>query len=238
MKVLALSAPQREDVQDMYRYFHNYYWPDCNWELEFLDGPTDPGWTRRLLIWLRKHREDPYLMINLDDYVYSKLVDEYWVNVAFNALKDFPNIGCIQLYKVKEPEYISGQLPCFGQFSKDGALEKRSQVLPSLYRRDFLIAMCENVLTRITPEQDRAWVGAYNFELYGGAPSCTLDVLTPLAGHDNAPIQIVNAIEQGKWTEAGVQLARREGYPIAPAARGIHHAGDNPYMDAWNRARP
>jgi len=236
---MVLSAPGREDLVRAHLAILRAEWPSCRHPISVVDAPTEGGWTRRLLAALSRET-DPFIYLTLDDLFYLRPVNESVVEACLAHMETTPSLGLVQLVRaIGVPELPYPELEDFRKYDGTEPLYKRTALGPSVVRRDFYIRVAGNVLSRVTPGQDAAWVGAYTFELAAGLPSLSMDVVSTVypPGDIRAPIAVLNAVLQDGWVPQGIELLRGHGIEPDVASRGCYVPGRDPYMDKWKATR-
>jgi len=236
MKNIILSAPGREDVVKAYKACFEKYYPAHGMELITLDAPTDTGWVRRL-IYSISGMNDEFVYITLDDYILNKYVDPEGIGEALEILGKDKNNGAVYVSRVYAPEIHVQGYAQWGAFNDEEPKYKRNLLLPCFMRTEYLRALCAYVLDRMPgPPFDKAWTGAYNFELWGGEFSVKYRIYAPL---DQMlwPISFFNLIEQGGLRRDVLEHLRKD--VDLPSFDGWkeYKKGYDPYMENWQLTR-
>jgi hypothetical protein len=232
IEIILLSAPDREDVIELFRASMRRYWSGCVWPIWVLEEPTESGWCARLDLAI-KAMDAEIVILNLDDFALAREVDnktvENAIDLGFSRGADLLHLSHNSLVTNEEWPRLFGwnlhrvEEPCYGRLHPSFLACEKNKLERVLAR----------VLARMKPGQDAAWNGAYNFELYGGAESIDLLAIGPR--RDRAPVLHLNAILQERWSEAGAKLIAQLGIPIEVERRGIYRpdAGQDHLLDRW-----
>lgn len=233
MKLLVLSAPDREDVCEGYDICFRRYGPSGVCPV-YVKTPTSSGWTRRFLDALKTY-DDGLLAFTLDDYWISRPVDQEAFNKAVSLFDD-QSIGFVHLYPIKPTDSDSVQYG-YGLFNEELPQERRTLLNFTIARRSYLISVLEKTLAEVSGARDAAWVGAYNYELNAGKHSLGWKVASNKESLVHCPIFFINAVEQGGWTLSGIELAKKVGFEKL-GTRYHYVNGQTPtiYLNEWMRA--
>lgn len=236
MKHVILSAPARGDILAAYRWGLAKYWPDCPFpDIEVVDSPTDTGWSKRFLTYVNSISDD-IIYCTIDDLIVSAPTDTVAVEEALRIMKADPKIGVFRLASSKptELELVPGR---WGKFDEKEPKFKRTLLGLSFFRTAFLRIILGKIIEALTPEQDNAWIGAYNYELFGGYFSVGIGWDAASSVRRDWPIATVNLVQQGKLYDVSANVLQNAGYDISELKkRGIYNHRDNPYVEAWSKA--
>ena len=234
--ILVLSCPEREDVVPGYLRSRELYWPRPPGPVEILSDDTSRGWNARLQRRLASWNTE-FLILQLDDFYYGRPVDGQAISRAIEAMANDRSIGIVQLVGGVYPE-IEYPLSGFRRYDKKDRLYKRTQLTPTLVRTSLFVPMLARVVQRLSKEDDRGWIGAYNYELVAGSESVAFEALGTTEPPDRWPIFTVNVLQQDRYTSQGIALLRHLGLPVDTARRGIFDPeGPQPYVEAWRASR-
>ena len=169
----------------------------------------------------------------MDDTVLNGKPDVQAVNDALGIIRSDEKIGQIMLYMRKTPECALSD-GRWGSFDEQEPLFKRCILGCAFYRITFLRDILQKIVDTLTPEQDKEWSGAYNFELFGGLYSKGWKVLSSMVRF--WPIHTINLIAQGKVAIGAWNSVKQTGVPDEILKRGMYSHDDNPYMQKWASA--
>jgi hypothetical protein len=170
-RLVVVSCPHRQPIQEIWTHCQQANWPDCPYPIDILSPTPDTGWNHNLLSYLIRV-EEPLILLMLDDHFLGK--PEYY-NYTDNMLGIVllmmarPDIGMIKLQagNAHSPEIPFEEMPILREYDRAHHPFKRTNLVPTMFRRQWLIRLCDSVLHIIGADRDVGRNGALEFESTG-----------------------------------------------------------------------
>lgn len=169
-RVVVVSCPRRKPVQEIWLKTQKANWPDCRFPIDFLSPTPDIGWNANLIRHLQGLADD-FILLMLDDHF---LCEGPWtenMNTVLGLMEVRPDIGMIKLQagNAHGPELVYE--PWDGdrirEYDREPHPFKRTNLVPTMYRREWLLRLSKAVLEAIDPTRDVGRLGAIEFEVIG-----------------------------------------------------------------------
>lgn len=168
-RLVVVSCPKRQSLQAIWRNCFAAAWPDCPLPVTILSPEEDIGWNYNLIRCLEQVEEE-FILLMLDDNFLEPSPD-YTANV--NAVLDLmtrhTDIALVKLQAggAWPPEVFFPEWPRIQEYDRRPHPFKRTNLIPAMYRRSWLIRLCKAVLDYCGPDRDKARHGAIEFEIAG-----------------------------------------------------------------------
>lgn len=168
MRIVVVSCPSREQLQRIWKSCLAFSWPDCPFPVTVVSPENDAGWNANLVAALSRMSDD-FVLLMLDDHFMLRGELTLNVNTALAFMRAHPEVAMIklQLGNAHPPESRCAEFPRLGEYDRLHHPFKRTNLVPALYRRDWLLRLSSAVLAHIGPERDAGRNGAIEFEVTG-----------------------------------------------------------------------
>ena len=168
-RVIVNSCPARQPLQDIWRRCFAAGWPDCPYPVTMLSPTPDVGWNANLIRCLESF-EDTYILLMLDDN-FLEPSTEYTANMraVLELMSERQDIALIKLQPggAHAPEIPFPSWPRIREYDRRPHPFKRTNLVPAMYRREWLLRFSKAVLADCGPENDKGRHGALEFESTG-----------------------------------------------------------------------
>jgi hypothetical protein len=175
-RLLVVSCPRRKAIQELFKIYQRANWPDCPFSIDILSPDPDIGWNTNLLTYLRNVTEDFILMLLDDNLIDEAPLGEYTSNMraVLTLMKTYPDIGLVKLQAggASAPELVFKPWDRLREYDRNPHPFKRTNLIPSMYRRTFLQRLSTVVLQETAPGYDEGRKGAIEFEVGGTRITC------------------------------------------------------------------
>lgn len=147
------------------------HWPDCPIPKEILSPENDVGWNANLVAWLGAVQE-PLVLLLLDDHFPSKGQPGEWnrgLDTARELMATYPDIAMIKMQagNAAAPELPFPPNPQLKEYDRKLHPFKRTNLVPTLFRREWLRRLSAAILGLCGPAKDIGRLGALEFEVAG-----------------------------------------------------------------------
>jgi hypothetical protein len=168
VRLLVVSCPGREPIQQLWHLCQRKHWPDCPFPVEMLSPSPDIGWNANLLRGLHRITESLVLLM-LDDHFPPPNPDTSAIEKAVALMEADQSIGMLKLQagNAHAPELPYDGWERVREYDRAPHPFKRTNLVPTLFRRIWLMRLCDGVLKTCSEAQDRGREGAINFEVHG-----------------------------------------------------------------------
>ncbi len=171
MRIVVVSCPSRKPIQAIWRDCFLQSWGDCQFVADILSPNPDVGWNVNLLNYLSSVADELILMF-LDDHFLSKSAQGYYtaeVGKVVALMESHPEIGLIKLQagNAWPPELEFTEHPDLREYDREPHPFKRTNLVPTLFRKSWLIRMLGAVRSECGVEADCGRNGALRFEQDG-----------------------------------------------------------------------
>lgn len=171
MRILVVSCAARKPLQDLWLAIQRAHWPDCPYKIDILSPVVDAGWNANLITYLRSIDDDLIAVFLDDHFICEAKPGEITENMAtlVTMMTDRPDIGMCKLQagNAAPPEIPFPLWPRLAEYDRAHHPFKRTNLVPTLFRREWLLRLASAVLDRLGPSQDIGRNGAINFEVTG-----------------------------------------------------------------------
>lgn len=172
-RLLVVSAPQRIPILAIWLRCRAANWPDCPLIVDFIapDEQNDIGWNANLLRYLETI-DEPFVVLMLDDHFIAKAPEGQYTRDITNLLQLMEtqlDIGMVKLQagNAHPPELMFHVEDRLREYDRQHHPFKRTNLVPTLFRRTWLQRLASEVLKASGPEKDVGRLGALEFEVMG-----------------------------------------------------------------------
>jgi hypothetical protein len=169
-RLLVVSCPARKSLQQIWEKCFLAAWPDCELPVTILSPENDVGWNVNLITQLEQLELVEFILLMLDDN-FLEPSTEYTDNInrVLQTMRDNPDIGMIKLQAggAHAPEIIFKDWDRIREYDRNPHPFKRTNLVPCMYRREWLLRLSRSVRAICGPEQDKRRQGAIEFEMEG-----------------------------------------------------------------------
>ena len=168
-RIVVVSCPGRLPLQQIWKRCFIDGWQDCPFPVTILSPTPDIGWNANLIACLETLSET-YILLMLDDNLIEPST-EYTANMraVLELMSDRPDIGLVKLQAggAHAPEIPFPSWPRIREYDRRPHPFKRTNLVPAMYRREWLLRFSKAVLADCGPERDKGRLGALEFESTG-----------------------------------------------------------------------
>ncbi len=166
-RLVVVSCPSRQPIQVIWRNCREANWTDCPLPLDMLSPEKDVGWNANLVAYLESIGES-FVLLMLDDHFIEAGNNTANVLDAIGIMKNDASIGLIKLQagNAWPPELPFERDARLGEYDREHHPFKRTNLVPTLFRRSFLLRLSQSVLI-VAPNNDKGRNGALEFEVAG-----------------------------------------------------------------------
>jgi len=166
-RLVVVSCPRRKPVQQIWLKVQRENWPDCQFPIDILSPDPDIGWNANLIKHLEALTEDFILLMLDDNFLHGGPWTDNMRSVL-TLMREHPEIGMIKLQAggAHAPE-IKHDWDRIREYDRRHHPFKRTNLIPTMYRRDWLLRLCHAVLDRCGARNDIGRGGAIEFEVTG-----------------------------------------------------------------------
>ncbi len=170
-RLVVVSCPRRKPIQEIWKACQLANWPDCPYPIDIMNPDPDVGWNANLLKHLRTVSEEFILLMLDDNFINPAPAGQYTQNIAdvLVLMEAMPNIGLIKLQAggAHAPEIPFPQWNRLREYDRVHHPFKRTNLVPSIYRRTWLQRFSTAVLEAAPNTNDKGRLGALEFESTG-----------------------------------------------------------------------
>ena len=168
-RLVVVSCPARKPLQEIWEKCFLAAWPDCELPVTILSPENDIGWNANLIA-LLETLSDEFILLTLDDN-FIEPSTQYNENICrvLRTMRDNPDIGMIKLQAggAHAPEIPFPAWDRIREYDRRHHPFKRTNLIPCMYRREWLLRLSRAVLAHCGPEADKKRQGAIEFEMEG-----------------------------------------------------------------------
>jgi hypothetical protein len=166
-RIVVASCESRKAIQEIFRACFDESWPDCRFPVTVISPEVDKGWNANLIECLRSV-DEKYVLLMLDDHFLEPGDYTNAVDMALSVM-DAYDVGLLKLQDLNahSPEIPFAVWPILREYDHEHHPFKRTNLVPTLFRRDYLMRLSQAVLDRCGHERDQARSGAIEFEVTG-----------------------------------------------------------------------
>ncbi len=168
-RIVVVSCPQRKPLQEIWKACHAKAWPDCPLPITILSPGNDVGWNANLIACLEPISED-FILLSLDDNFLEPSEEYTWnISQVLSVMNDNPDIAMIKLHAgaAAAPEIEFPAWSRIREYDRRHHPFKRTNLVPCMYRREWLLRLSKAVLATCGHDADRGRQGAIEFEMTG-----------------------------------------------------------------------
>lgn len=170
-RLLVVSCPRRKPIQAIWKLCQQQHWPDCPFPIDMLSPEQDIGWNANLIQYLNTISES-FVLLMLDDHFVDKaLPGGYTANMQalLDLMTSRSDIGMVKLQagNAASPEIPFEPWPRLREYDRAHHPFKRTNLVPTMFRRDWLLRLSTAVLKQCGPASDKGRKGALEFEVAG-----------------------------------------------------------------------
>lgn len=170
-RLLVVSCPKREAIQEIWRRCFAQNWPDCPYPVDMLSPTPDLGWNENLqrYLWVI---EAEFILLLLDDHFIDPSDSaNYTANIEklLGIMRAHPGIGMCKLQAGNSwsPEVPFRPWDRLREYDRRHHPFKRTNLVPTLFRHRFLLRLSQAVLAYCGVNRDQGRQGALEFEVAG-----------------------------------------------------------------------
>lgn len=243
--VMVLTCDKNIDVLRMFLRNLRKYWPDYHGEvficteswrgsikgfqLKFPTktyNPRDP-WAKRFRDSIKEFNHD-YILLLLEDFVFSDYVDDKEVRRVFEIMKTDSSIACFNFQATYKDISDSTQW-CYSRYAeKSRNAEFRINLQAALWNRNYLL--------KFIRQHENPW----QFETWGSLRSRRFSERIIHIRKDAPHVFFYpegGVLADGKWrNESSVIFLESEGFDLAESKRLIYHDGDDRKTEIVHRS--
>lgn len=168
-RLVVVSCPSRAPLQEIWKRCLAESWPDCPFPVTIISPTPDVGWNANLIAALEALTES-YILMLLDDNFLDPSPN-YTVNMraVLELMSERPDIALIKLQAggAHAPEIPFAPWPRIREYDRRPHPFKRTNLIPSMYRREWLLRFSKAILASCGPAKDVGRNGAIEFEMTG-----------------------------------------------------------------------
>lgn len=168
-RLVVCSCQKRKPLQQIWQKCREIAWPDCPFPITIISPEDDVGWNANLIRCLETLEED-FILLCLDDN-FIEPSSEYTknMNAVLELMRAKPDIGLIKLQAggAHAPEIFFPEWPRIREYDRRHHPFKRTNLVPTMYRRSWLLRFSKAVLDACGAERDKGRSGALEFESTG-----------------------------------------------------------------------
>lgn len=168
--LLVISCERRKPIQTLWNRYQAQNWPDCPFRIDILSPIKDEdiGWNSNLIRYLESMPES-YVLLMLDDH-FPEDIDRKALFELLDMMRLRPDIAMVKLQagNAHPPEihfdWDNGRL---GEYDRELHPFKRTNLVPTLFRREWLLRLSQAVLLDCGKQRDIGRDGAIHLEVSG-----------------------------------------------------------------------
>ncbi len=168
-RIVVVSCPKRKPLQQIWRKCFEAGWPDCPYPVTLISPENDVGWNANLIACLETISEQFVLLILDDNFIEPNA--EYTANMerVIETMTKHSDIGLMKLQAggAHAPEIEFADWKRVREYDRRPHPFKRTNLVPAMYRRSWLLRFCRAVLKECGPQRDKGRDGALEFEITG-----------------------------------------------------------------------
>lgn len=168
-RLIVVSCPPRKPIQDIWWKCQQTAWPDCPFPITMLSPEHDVGWNENFLA-LAQTIDEEFILFMLDDHWLEPLRNgERLTSNMLNVLAFMKQCQDVAFVKVQAGNAWSPELPVpewdrLGEYDREHHPFKRTNIVPTMFRRSWLVRFLQAVLNACEANEDRGRTGALAFE--------------------------------------------------------------------------
>lgn len=168
-RIVVVSCPRRKPLQEIWWKCFYRNWPNCNYPVKVISPEDDIGWNANLIRVLEE-LDDEFILLMLDDNFLEPSA-EYSDNIkaVLTLMAERPDIGMVKLQAggAHAPEIVFPSWTRIREYDRRPHPFKRTNLIPCMYRRTWLLRLSKAVLAECGPDRDKGRQGAIEFEVTG-----------------------------------------------------------------------
>lgn len=166
-RIVVVSCPRRAPIQEIWWRCFKQSWPDCPFPVTVLSPEVDLGWNANLIALLNTLSEEFILLMLDDNFIEPSPSDD--IRRVVELMTAHPDIALVKLQAgaAHAPEYEFPEWDRIREYDRAHHPFKRTNLVPTLYRRTWLHRLASAVLSDIGPARDVGRNGAIEFEMTG-----------------------------------------------------------------------
>ena len=167
-RLVVVSCPRRAPIQQIWWDCFKRSWPDCPFPVTVLSPEIDLGWNANLITLLNTLSEQ-FVLLVLDDNFIEPSLDFEGLRCVILMMNELPDIALVKLQAgaAHAPELEFPDWDRIREYDRAHHPFKRTNLVPTLYRRTWLHRLSSAVLSEIGPARDVGRNGAIEFEMTG-----------------------------------------------------------------------
>lgn len=170
-RLLVVSCPHRKPIQEIFKACFDAHWPDCPHFITILSPDPDIGWNANLIELLDTVSEEMTLLFLDDHFIDEPGSEDYTENISglLRIMADNQDIGMCKLQagNAASPEIEFPMWDRLREYDRRPHPFKRTNLVPTMFRRDWLLRLSSAILKDCGPERDKGRKGALEFEVCG-----------------------------------------------------------------------
>lgn len=171
-RLAVVSCSRRQAIQDGWKIFQKRNWPDCPLPIDFISPEQDIGWNANLIQYLSGISES-FVLLMLDDHFIDRAergesLTENVISVL-ELMEAQPDIAMVKVQagNAWPPELEVDGWPHLREYDRQLHPFKRTNLVPTIFRKAWLQRLSAAVLELRGPERDKGRNGALEFEVAG-----------------------------------------------------------------------
>lgn len=170
-RLVVVSCPHRKPLQEIFLKCLSDRWSDCHFPITVLSPENDIGWNANLIGCLSGLSES-FILLMLDDNILEHASDGSYtdnMNAVLGLMRKYPDIGMVKLQAggAHAPELAFPEWDRIREYDRRPHPFKRTNLIPTMYRRTWLLRLSRAVLNDCGPDRDKGRLGALEFESTG-----------------------------------------------------------------------
>lgn len=168
-RLVVVSCPKRSALQQIWKNCLATSWPDCLLPVTIISPAVDVGWNANLIACLEQVAEDFILLMLDDNFIEPNSQLTANIEAVLSLMERNPDIALIKLQAggAHAPEIPFAQWDRIREYDRRPHPFKRTNLIPSMYRKSWLLKFSKAVLQECGPARDVARGGALEFEITG-----------------------------------------------------------------------
>lgn len=166
-RLVVVSCPRYEPIQEIWKQCQRVQWPNCDIPITILSPVEDIGWNHNLIRYLDTVTEDLILLCLEDHFIASNPSED--IAKAIRFMEENPCFGLMKLQAANaaNPDLSFPDWPRLKEYDREPHPFKRTNLVTTLFRRDFLRRLSAHVLEMCGHHRDKGRRGALEFEVMG-----------------------------------------------------------------------
>lgn len=168
VRLVVVSCARRKPIQEIWFKCQRANWPDCPYPIDMVSPRVDIGWNENLIRHLRPITEEFILLLLDDHFPFTGPWTEN-IRTAVSHMEERPDIGMMKLQagNAHGPELEYEPWTRLREYDREPHPFKRTNLVPTMFRREWLFRLCHAVLEVCGPNRDIGRNGALEFEVAG-----------------------------------------------------------------------